>query len=155
MSAKDERQFVDTNVLVYAHDASAGAKHDRAKDLVTQLWQCGSGCLSVQVLQEFYVTVTQKVPAPLAPDEASRIIADLSHWHVHLAGVGDILDAIDILQRCQLSFWDALIVRSAQALGCNVIWTEDLNPGQCYEGIRALNPFCQGGLPGSEFSRRA
>ncbi|MEW5897938.1 MAG: PIN domain-containing protein [Bacillota bacterium] len=141
MSASGERQFVDTNILVYAHDKSAGERHTRAKGLVTGLWETRSGCLSVQVLQEFYVTVTQKVSRPLAPEEASRIIFSLSHWHVHTPLAADILEAIKIQQRYRLSFWDAMIIRSAQALGCGVLWTEDLNPGQVYGGVKVFNPF--------------
>jgi len=136
-----ERQFVDTNVLVYAHDISAGKKHARAKALVENLWQSGSGCLSVQVLQEFYVAVTQKVQKPLSPEVASRIIECLSHWRVHAPDAGDVLEAIRIHQRYAISFWDAMIIRSAEALGCKVIWSEDLNSGQYYGKIRVVNPF--------------
>lgn len=135
------RQFVDTNVLVYAHDTSAGKKHDRAKSLVAELWQSGNGCLSVQVLQEFYVTVTQKVHRPLAPETASRIIEYLSNWRVHAPDACDVLEAIRIQQRYAVSFWDAMIIRSAQALGCRAIWSEDLNPGQDYGEVKVINPF--------------
>ena len=136
-----DRQFVDTNVLVYAHDTSAGEKHARAKALVTELWQSGNGCLSVQVLQEFYVTVTQKVRKPLSREMAARIIEYLSHWQVHTPDAGDVLEAIRIHRRYSLSFWDAMIIRSAQALGSNVIWSEDLNAGQDYGGVMVVNPF--------------
>ncbi|AEG16700.1 hypothetical protein Desku_3210 [Desulfofundulus kuznetsovii DSM 6115] len=136
-----DRQFVDTNVLVYAHDTSAGEKHARAKALVAELWQSGNGCLSVQVLQEFYVTVTQKVRKPLAPETASRIIEYLSNWRVHTPDAGDVLEAIRIQQRYAISFWDAMIIRSAQALDCRVIWSEDLNPGQYYGEAKVVNPF--------------
>ncbi|MGQ9496767.1 MAG: PIN domain-containing protein [Desulfotomaculales bacterium] len=136
-----DRQFVDTNTLVYAHDTSAGEKHARAKALVTALWQSGNGCLSVQVLQEFYVTVTQKVKKPLAPERASRIIAYLSNWRVHTPDAGDVLEAIRIHRRYAISFWDAMIIRSAEALDCRVIWSEDLNPGQYCGEVRVANPF--------------
>lgn len=140
---KGERgwRFVDTNVLVYAHDISAGEKHARAKALVDDLWNTGCGCLSLQVLQEFYVVVVQKVTRPLKPEVASRIIYDLSQWRLHVPEVGDFLDAIDIHQRNKISFWDALIICSAKKLGCSVILTEDLNDGQVYEGVVAKNPF--------------
>ncbi|MGB9661162.1 MAG: PIN domain-containing protein [Moorellaceae bacterium] len=134
-------QFVDTNVLVYAHDTSAGEKHTRAKALLTELWSAGSGCLSVQVLQEFYVTVTQKVRKPLAPETASQIIEYLSNWRVHTPEVDDVLEAIRIHRRYGISFWDAMIIRSAEALGNKVIWSEDLNSGQCYGGLKVVNPF--------------
>ncbi|SMB98301.1 Predicted nucleic acid-binding protein, contains PIN domain [Thermanaeromonas toyohensis ToBE] len=142
MSGKNsERQFVDTNVLVYAHDTSAGEKHARAKALVTELWQSGNGCLSVQVLQEFYVTVTQKVRKPLSPETASRIIEYLSNWRVHTPDADDVLEAIRIHQRYAISFWDAMIIRSAEALDCRVVWSEDLNPGQYYGEVKVVNPF--------------
>lgn len=141
MSVSGMRQFVDTNVLVYAHDLSAGAKHERAKALVLELWDSGNGCLSVQVLQEFYVAVTQKVPRPLSPQVASRIISDLACWHIHTPGPEDVLEAIEIHLRYKVSFWDAMIVRSAQALGCEIVWTEDLHARQLYGKVRIANPF--------------
>ncbi|NLU50194.1 MAG: PIN domain-containing protein [Syntrophomonadaceae bacterium] len=141
MKGNVERQFVDTNILIYAHDVTAGVKHEKARDLLKSLWETGLGCLSIQVLQEFYVTVVQKVARPLQPDMASQIICDLSQWRIHMPRVGDILEAIEIHQRNKLSFWDAMIVCSARKLDCGVIWTEDLNEGQVYEGVKALSPF--------------
>jgi predicted nucleic acid-binding protein len=136
-------QFLDTNILVYAHDKSAGSKHERAKALVQELWYNKTGCLSVQVLQEFYVTVTQKVKQPLNVDTAIRIIEDLALWRVYGPDARDVLAAIDLQQRYMLSFWDAMIIWSAVQLKCKTIWTEDLNPSQVYEGARVLNPFKQ------------
>ncbi len=135
------RQFVDTNVLVYAHDASAGAKHQRAATLIEELWKTGNGCLSLQVLQEFYVAVVQKVAKPLQPEAASGIISDLSHWDLHVPHINDVLMAIAIHQRFKLSFWDAMIIQSAKKLGCEVIWSEDFTAGQSYNGVKVLNPF--------------
>lgn len=134
------RNFVDTNILVYAHDSTAGDKRDRARSLLEELWETDEGCLSVQVLQEFFVTVTRKVPSPLDAGSAAVIVADLSRWRVHSPGPEDVLGAIDIHRREDVSFWDALIVRSAGALGCEILYSEDLNPGQWYEGVRAYNP---------------
>ncbi len=134
-------QFVDTNILVYAHDLSAGEKYTKAKQLVQGFWESKTGCLSVQVMQEFYVTVTQKVSKPLDIRTATRIITDLSYWRVHSPVPGDILSAIELQGRYQVSFWDAMIIQSAAKLGCRVIWSEDLNPGQVYKGIELLNPF--------------
>ena len=135
------RQFVDANVLVYAHDVTAGAKHTRARALVEELWDTRQGCLSVQVLQEFFVTTTRKIPRPLEARAAAQIIADLAHWHVHAPAAGDVLGAIDIYQRTGASFWDAMILRSAKELGCQVLHSEDLNAGQDYEGVEVRNPF--------------
>ena len=135
------RQFVDTNVLVYAHDVTARDKHSRARALVGELWETRQGCLSVQVLQEFFVTTTRKIPRPLEASAAARIIDDLAHWHVHAPAAADVLAAIDIHQRTGASFWDAMILRSAKELHCEILHSEDLNSGQEYEGIQVRNPF--------------
>ena len=135
------RQFVDTNVLVYAHDVTAGDKHTRARALVEALWDTREGCLSVQVLQEFFVTTTRKISKPLEAPAAARIIDDLAHWHVHVPVASDVLAAIDIHQRTGAPFWDAMILRSANELGCETLHSEDLNPGQVYEGVHVGNPF--------------
>jgi predicted nucleic acid-binding protein len=141
MSESSSLQFVDTNVLIYAHDVSAGAKHIRARDLIRGLWQSGEGCLSVQVVQEFYVNVTQKVSRPIPPVAAGRIIADLAVWPLHSPGIEDVLDAIQLQGRYKISFWDAMIVTSAIHLGCHQLWSEDLNPGQIYDAVTVVNPF--------------
>ena len=135
------RQFVDTNVLVYAYDLTAGDKHGRARVLVEELWETRQGCLSVQVLQEFFVTTTRKISRPLDAQVAARIVGDLAHWHVHAPAAVDVLAAIDIHQRTGASFWDAMILRSAKELGCQTLHSEDLNPGQEYDGIQVSSPF--------------
>jgi len=141
MNGEQSRQFVDTNILVYAHDQSAGSKREQAKALLTSLWRSRQGCLSVQVLQEFYVTVTRKVARPLPLAVASQIIADLGVWRVHRPAVADILDAIQLQTRYQLSFWDAMILQSGIRLECGVVWSEDLNDGQRYDAVQVQNPF--------------
>jgi len=141
MSEPSNLQFVDTNVLIYAHDLSAAAKHIRARDLLQELWESGDGCLSIQVLQEFYVNVTRKVAKPLTPEIAAQIVADLSVWRVHRPGVQDVLDAVRLQGRYRISFWDAMIVSSAIQLGCQTLWSEDLNPGQVYQGVTVRSPF--------------
>ena len=141
MSEPRNLQFVDTNVLIYAHDRSAGRKHILARDLIRKLWQSGEGCLSVQVLQEFYVNITRKVARPLTPDAAARLIANLAVWQIHRPGVEDVLDAIRLQDRFQTSFWDAMIFVSAIHLGCHKIWSEDLNTGQVYDTVTVLSPF--------------
>lgn len=135
------RQFVDTNILVYAHDITAAAKHRVARALVEDLWSTRKGSLSVQVLQEFFVNVTRKIPKPLEAPVAAQIIDDLGHWHTHAPATADVLAAIGIHQRTRISFWDAMILRSAKQLGCEIVHSEDLNPGQSYEGVRVHNPF--------------
>ena len=136
-----ELLFVDTNIFIYAYDITSAEKHKRDRELLSELWESGRGCLSIQVLQEFYVNLTLKVPHPLTPQEATQIIADLGQWRLHKPGLKSVIEAIHIQQRNKISFWDAMIICSAKELGCKIIWTEDLNPNQLYEGIKAVNPF--------------
>ena len=143
MNDKRARQFLDTNVLVYAHDTSAGVKHEKAKALVGRLWETRDGCLSVQVLQEFYVTVTRKVTKPIDSAEAAQIISDLATWRIHEPGAQDVLGAVEIHRRYGISFWDAMIIQSASRLGCNLVWSEDLNPGQIYDQVTVRTPFAE------------
>ncbi|MBA2460691.1 MAG: PIN domain-containing protein [Actinobacteria bacterium] len=140
MSA-EARSFVDTNVLVYAHDATAGTKRDQARAIVRELWESGGGCLSVQVLQEFFVTVTRKIPHPLDARTGATAVEDFSRWTTHAPGAGDVIAAIELHERHDLSFWDAMIVQSAAALGCDVLYSEDLNAGQRYEDVHVVDPF--------------
>src|SRR6266436_1152601 len=125
MTADGPLEFLDTNVVVYAHDTSAEQKHTVAYDLLDRVTADRTGRLSVQVLQEFFVTVTQKIPRPLSVDDATAIVTDLSDLPVHASTSGDLLDAIQIHQQHGISFWDAMIVRSATQLGCEVLWSED------------------------------
>jgi predicted nucleic acid-binding protein len=139
----DNRQFVDTSVLVYAYDVTAGLKHDQARELLEELWNSRRGCVSVQVLQEFFVTTTRKIPRPLDAPAAANIIEDIAHWHVHAPAAADVLAAIDIHRRTGVSFWDAMILRSAKELSCGTLHSEDLGHGQEYDGVEVRNPFRQ------------
>lgn len=141
MSADAPREFIDTNILVYAHDASAGSKQAIARELVERLWAAGTGCLSVQVLQEFYVTLTRKVPRPMPAEDAAEILRDLSYWRVHAPAAGDVLSAVDLQRRSQVSFWDAMILHSTISLGCRMLWSEDFSAGQVYDSVEIRNPF--------------
>ncbi|BAF60484.1 predicted nucleic acid-binding protein [Pelotomaculum thermopropionicum SI] len=141
MNADEGRQFVDTNIFVYAYDRGNGVKQSLARKLITGLWENRRGCVSIQVLQELYVTVTKKVSTPLPPGTALEIISDLGEWTHHVPDVGDIIDAVHIQQKYGISFWDAMIVNSASKTGCTVLWTEDLNSGQVYGNVTVQNPF--------------
>jgi len=112
--------------------------------LVEQLWESRDGCLSVQVLQEFFVNVTRKIAKPLSAEAAKEIVADYSRWHVHVPAADDLLGAIGIHQRAGISFWDAMIVRSAAEMDRDVLYSEDLNVGQQFSGVRVANPFKAG-----------
>ena len=138
MSAK---AFVDTNVLVYAHDSSAGEKYEKAKSLVRKLWTERTGVVSTQVLQEFYVTVRKKVLHPGDISNAKRWLSHYVNWHVIENDGSAVLQAIDVEQRYQLSFWDALIVQAANRADTPLLYSEDLNHDKRYGAVRVENPF--------------
>ena len=133
--------FLDTNILVYAYDRSAGQKHNLAAQLMEECWENENGCISIQVLQEFFVTVTRKITMPLDHQTSRQIVADLAHWRLHAPEASDLLHAIDLQQSYQLAFWDALVVQSAASLGCKQLLSEDLNHGQVYGDVKVINPF--------------
>jgi predicted nucleic acid-binding protein len=143
MNARSMLEFVDTNILVYAYDRSTPVRHERAKALLQSLWRSGYGCVSVQVLQEFYVTAIRKIKQPLQPEIAAQVVTDLTTWKVFAPAGQDVVEAIRLHQRYTISYWDAMVIHSARRLGCIVVWSEDLNAGQSYEGVRVLNPFVQ------------
>lgn len=137
-------EFVDTNILLYAYDTTTGERHEAARALMDRLWHERRGALSVQVLQEFYVNVTRKAVKPLAPGSAVERLQNLARWRVHSPLADDVVAAALWSTRYQLSFWDAMIVRSAAELRCDTLWTEDLTDGQEIEGVRLKNPFSTG-----------
>jgi predicted nucleic acid-binding protein len=137
------KTFLDTNIVIYAYDASAGLKHEIARQIMTDLWTSGNGILSTQVLQEFYVNVTRKIPKPLDTDLARQIVADLLKWDVVVNGGDSILDAIDIQKRHNFSFWDAMIISSAVTGGAVTLLSEDLTDGQIIGGVAIRNPFTE------------
>jgi len=134
-------EFVDTNVLLYAHDLSAGPKRAAAVALLTRLIDQQLGMLSTQVLMEFFVSATRKLPPRLDEGTAAEIVGDFGTWPVFTPGVLDILAATKLAHRYEIHFWDALIVQGAISLGADVIWSEDLNAGQRYAGVTVRNPF--------------
>ena len=126
---------------MYAYDQTAGRKNDLARELMERLWDSGDGVLSTQVLQEFYVTVTRRIPAPIPSGRAREIIADLGTWTVALLETPDIVKASDLGERYRLNFWDALILVAARKEDAEIVWSEDFSHGQKYEGIVVRNPF--------------
>ena len=132
--------FVDTNILMYAHDKASGAKHERAKALVEELWRDRTGVVSTQVLQELSVNLRKKVRRPLDAKSTRDIVADYLTWQVIVNGGESILEAIDLEARYQISFWDALVVQAAQASGAETLYSEDLSDGQTYGSVKVINP---------------
>lgn len=133
--------FVDSNVLIYAHDADAGSKRDRAVEKLRLLWESGAGRLSVQVLQEFYVNVTKKLATPVSRSTAREVISSYGAWVLEPTTPETVTRAIDISAMAQIMFWDALIVASAEQVQASQIYSEDLNAGQTIAGVTIVNPF--------------
>ena len=136
-----DRTFVDTNVLVYAHDTKAGPRHEAAQVLVQRLWAERNGVVSVQVLQELHVTVTAKAKLALAPAKARELIRTYAAWLFGPTELQHVVRASELQETEGLSFWDALIITTAAASGATVIASEDLNHGQVIAGVRVEDPF--------------
>ena len=134
-------EFVDTNILLYAYDPAAGERHEAASALIDRLWRERRGAISVQVLQEFYVNAIRRAGKTTTPEVAVDILKSLVRWRVHSPLPDDVIAAATLSSRHQLSFWDAMIVRSAAELRCDTLWTEDLSDGQVLEGVQLTNPF--------------
>lgn len=133
--------FIDTNILVYALDLDAGEKHKMANELILELWESRSAVISTQVLQEFYVTLTKKIQKTLEGLTVRGIISSYLSWEVIINEPKNILLAGEIEEQYKISFWDALIISAAYSANVKTILTEDLNHGQCIEGIMIKNPF--------------
>jgi predicted nucleic acid-binding protein len=137
-----DKTFVDTNVLIYAHDVDAPAKREIANRLLDRLWEERSGVLSVQVLQEFYINVTRKIARPLAKAAARQVVNAYAIWAVGITSA-EVASAFRIEDEARIGFWDALIVAGALKSGAVRIVSEDLNAGQRISGIRIENPFAR------------
>jgi predicted nucleic acid-binding protein len=136
-----EVTFVDTNVLVYAHDRSETRKQRVAEALIGDLWRSRTGSLSTQVLQEFYVVATRKFDPPMSRRAAREVVALYGEWSIVQVDVALVLSASQLEERHKLSFWDALIVEAARRSGATRLVTEDLQPGRRIGGVRIENPF--------------
>jgi predicted nucleic acid-binding protein len=140
MNCMSDKCFVDTNVLVYAHDRTTGAKHERAQALIEQLWNSGNGVLSTQVLQELCINLRRKAQNPLPLDEVRLLIREYSTWEVVTNTAESVLRALEIEMRYKTSFWDALILQAAEEAGAAILYSEDLAAGQRYGTIQVVNP---------------
>jgi predicted nucleic acid-binding protein len=135
-----DKCFVDTNILVYAHDRSSGEKHLRARTLIDQLWDSGSGVLSTQVLKEFCYNIRRKAANLLPVDEARLLLRDYATWEVVTNTSSSILGALDLEMHYKTSFWDALILNAAEVAGASILYSEDLAKGQRNGSVRVVNP---------------
>jgi predicted nucleic acid-binding protein len=135
-----EKYFVDTNILIYAHDRAAGIKHERARQLIERLWTNGQGVLSTQVLQELSVNLRRKVANPISVDELRGLIRDYLSWEIVTNSPEAVIQALEIEVRYQTSFWDALILQAAEQAGAAVLYSEDLAGKQRYGAVQVVNP---------------
>ncbi len=134
----DKQVFVDANILVYAHDLDAGARHTIARDLVTTLWRRAlPPAVSVQVLQETYVNLVRK---GLAPSAVTETVTEYFKWHVINNDAAVLTAGMAASQRWKISLWDGLIVAAALRANAPIIWSEDLNAAQDYGGVVVVNP---------------
>lgn len=142
-----DKHFVDTNILMYAHDATAGAKHERARALVEDLWRTRSGVVSTQVLQELCVNLRRKAGQPLDMKITREIVTDYLSWEVVVNNGESVLEALEIENRHGISFWDALVIQAAESSGAAVLYSEDLSDGHSYGSVRVVNPLATGRAP--------
>ena len=135
-----EKYFVDTNILIYAHDRSAGVKHERAREVVEGLWASGEGVLSTQVLQELCINLRRKLARPLPVDEVRGLIQDYLSWEVVVNAPESVIQALEIEVRYKISFWDALVLQAAESSGAGVLYSEDLATRRHYGAVQVINP---------------
>jgi predicted nucleic acid-binding protein len=138
---KGDKVFLDTNLLLYAYDAGSPAKHAVAVRILEDLWKSGSGILSTQVLQEFFVNVTKNIPKPLPIKVGREIVEDFLKWKVVPVEGRAILRAIALHEKHKYSFWDSLVIQSAIEGGARWLFTEDLKDGQKIGDLTIRNPF--------------
>lgn len=139
--------FVDTNVLVYAHDKSEPVKQQLAQAALLELWSSRSGVLSTQILQEFYSVATSKLKPPMRPAEAREVVSLYSEWPMVLVEPSLIITASLLQEEHQLSFWDALVIEAARVAGARTLLTEDMQGGRVIAGVRIEDPFDASGTP--------
>ncbi len=140
-SAEPPTEFIDTNILVYAHDSDAGPKLPIVQKLISRLNDSEAGALSLQVLAEFYSVSTRKFRLPV--ETAESIVRDFGLWKIHIPIHEDLLRASRLLRRHNLSWWDAMLVNSAMQIGAITLWSEDLQAGQRFGSLTIRNPFVE------------
>ena len=133
--------FFDTNILVYAFDAADSRRQGQASGLLEAHLRDRTAVLSLQVLQEFFVTVTRKISRPLEPPKARSLVAEFLHHDVVEPSSVHMMKAIDLSISQKISFWDALVVTTAAESGCKTLITEDLKHDSVLAGVHILNPF--------------
>ena len=136
-----DKNFFDSNILIYAYDTRDPHKQNQAQELLLKATQSQAAVLSAQVLGEFFVVVTKKIPQPMTSSEAAEVIAELGALEIVPLDFSLVQRAIVTQQKYGTSYWDSLIISAAERAGCVRILSEDLNSGQLYHGIEVQNPF--------------
>jgi predicted nucleic acid-binding protein len=133
--------FLDTNILLYAYDLDEESKRQTAKGILANCWNNRSGAVSTQVLQEFYVTLTRKLPKKLTANEAREIIRDFLPWPIYQVAPTDIVKASELEEKSGYTFWDSLVITAAQNTNAEILYSEDMQDGQQFGGLKIINPF--------------
>jgi predicted nucleic acid-binding protein len=136
-----DKCFVDTNILVYTQDLSAGTKCLRAQELTRELWELRKGVISTQVLQELYMALRRKLKVRMSATQAGEVLRDYFEWEVIVNNRESIVRAIEIEDRYRVSFWDGLMLQAAEKAGARIVYSEDLSHRGTYAGIVVVNPF--------------
>ena len=140
MPSTNDVVFVDTNILIYAHDRDAGARWKSAQRALDELWKARTGRMSVQVLQEFFAVVTRKIKVPVDAATAREVIRNYSPWVTAPTDVETVLRASGLAEIARISFWDGMILAAAERSRASILYSEDLNDAQAIAGIRVVNP---------------
>ncbi len=142
MSPAPERFFLDTNIFVYTFDSGSAAKRARANELVSSALDTRLGVISYQVVQEFLNVATRKFAKPMHAPEAQLYLARVLMPLCEIVPDASLYSqALSLREETQLSFYDSLIVSSAIAGNCRILWTEDLQQGQRIGNLEIRNPF--------------
>ena len=134
-----ELSFFDTNIIIYTDDRTDLAKHNRAVSLWHEHREQRTGLISIQVLQEYFSTVTKKLAMPA--EKAQRKVEIMAAGRVVRFEARDVPAAIELHRLARISFWDALIVQAARVGGAKVLYSEDMQHGSTIGGVRVVNPF--------------
>lgn len=137
----NDKVFVDTNIIIYCFDDADLDKKKTAVQVMESLWECSNGVLSLQVLKEFFVTVTKKLSPSMDFCEARSATIDLLSWNVFLETGDSFEKALEIVEKYKLSFWDANILSAAILSDCHQLFTEDMQHNQIIDGVKIVNPF--------------
>ncbi len=137
----NDRIFVDTNILVYCFDSANLLKKTKALSIVETLWESSKGVLSLQVLKEFFVTVTGRLSDKMDDAAARAAVIDLLTWNIYYETSASFKKTLEIMKQYRFSLWDANILSAALLSGCDLLYSEDLQHGQIIEEIRIVNPF--------------